>query len=342
MMTPESPSSSHKLFDLHVNGLTVPARTTENEAAKVVDFSAPELALESVRLATEELVKRGTDYFLATLVTGSPQVTIENLKTLALAMKQPWGRPILGVHLEGPFLSMACKGAHPAQYIRETPDISLFQRFFDAADGNIALTTISPALKGADRFIDQVRGLGVTVSLGHHDASTKQIEDGFEAGATGVTHAGNAWSKAQPDDFRRHTDVLAQLDADGTYVMVIPDGEHVSSSFIKHTYKIVEGLRPGHIVWVSDCSPLAGAPEGDYELYDGLKARIERGQSGELRSVPLTGSYLLLKDCLRKLREMQVVPEAGIVAPASINALNLVRESLRRCNTLPSFDDISW
>ncbi len=332
-----SPTPASKLVDLHVNGLTVPARA--NQAVQVVNFSAPQLTLESVRLATKELVTRGTDYFLATLVTGDPQVTIENLKTISDAMKEPWGRPIVGVHLEGPFLSMTCRGAHPAEHIRETPDLALFKQFFQAADGKVVLSTVSPALDGAARFIEQVRELGVTVSLGHHDASTEKIEEAFAAGATAVTHAGNAWSKTPPADFRRNTEVLAQLDADGVYVMVIPDGEHVGAAFIKHAYKIVEGLRPGHIVWVSDCSPLAGAPEGNYELYDGLRAQIAPGHDGALRSVPLTGSYLLLRECLQKLKEMGVVPEEGIVAPASINALKLIESSLRRCSTFPNLDE---
>jgi N-acetylglucosamine-6-phosphate deacetylase len=321
------------LVDLHVNGVTLPP--TPTNAAKVVSFSSPELTLELLKGATEHLVAEGTDFFLATLISTAPEVIERNVEIIAQGMREPWGSPILGIHLEGPFLSPECRGAHQLAYIRPTPDFSLFKRFFDAARGNIVLTTTSPALEGSADFIHKVCDLGVTVSIGHHNASAEQIEGAFSAGATGITHAGNAWRKNPDREGLRGTDVMAQLLGDGAYVMVIPDGEHVGEKFIDYTYRIVETFRPGHIVWVSDCSALATAPVGTVWEYDGLSSTVVE-RDGVIKPVPLSGSYLLIKECLKKLKEMDVVPIEGILKPASENPVRFVERSLRRCGTYPT------
>jgi N-acetylglucosamine-6-phosphate deacetylase len=196
------------------------------------------------------------------------------------------------------------------------------------------MTTTSPALDGAADFIKAVSELGITVSIGHHDACVEQIEEAFAAGATGVTHAGNAWRKELGREGLRGTEVMAQLLGERAYVMVIPDGEHVSPHFIKYTYQIVENAKPGHIIWVSDCSPLATGPAGVAWEYDGERAIVVE-KDGVRRPVPLAGSYLLIKECLQKLQEMNVVPVEEILKGASENPLNFVGAALRRCGTFP-------
>lgn len=322
------------LVDLHVNGLTIPKQP--GLKPEVVNFSSAELTLEQVRLATEALVQAGTARFLATLVTGAPETTIRNVHLLAKAMQEPWGEPIMGIHLEGPFFSLECKGAHPEQHIREQGDIELFRQFFSAAQGKVVLTTVSPAIRDATSFIRQITDMGVLVSIGHHNANVEQIEMAFKAGATGVTHAGNAWSKQRPEDDRKNMEVAAQLCEEKAFVMVIPDGVHVNSTFIKYAYKIVEAVKPGRIVWVSDCSPFAGAPIGNYEGFAGQPVSVARDNAGALRTYPLSGSYLLLGECLGVLRQMDIVPERDILAGATGNPLDFVEPALKRIKRFPN------
>jgi N-acetylglucosamine-6-phosphate deacetylase len=339
-MTPESTT---KLVDLHVNGVWVPEDLSlprnPATAAKVVSFSSPDLSLEYLQRATQRLVGEGTDFFLATLVSAPPEVMLKNIALIAQGMKEPWGKPILGIHLEGPFLSQSCKGAHPLGCVQSKPDVGLFRDFFGAAEGNIILTTTSPALEGAPDFISAVSDLGVTVSIGHHDASVEQIEEAFSAGATGVTHAGNAWRKNPDREALRGTDIMAQLLGDGAYVMLIPDGEHVSPNFIKYTYQIVENAKPEHIIWVSDCSALATGPAGTVWEYDGERS-VVTDHDGVLRPEPLSGSHKLLKECLRSLRDMHVVPAEEILKRASETPLKFVEEALRRCGTFPNLASV--
>ena len=99
-------TSSHPgLVDLHVNGLTVPVPG----GVETVNFSAPDLTLAQVRRATESFVSAGTAAFLATLMTSTPETIVRNVSLLSQAMQEPWGKPILGVHLEGHLFSRECR-----------------------------------------------------------------------------------------------------------------------------------------------------------------------------------------------------------------------------------------
>jgi len=333
-----TPSPSQGIIDLHLNGLTVPARN--RGAPEVVNFSAEDLTIDQVRRATAEVVSGGTSKFLATLITGTPETTIRNIGILAEAMKHSWGDPILGIHLEGPFFSRPCRGAHPESLVREDADIGLFRRFFDAADGKIVLTTVSPTIQGAARFIEDVIKMGVVVSLGHHNADVTQIKEAFAAGATGVTHAGNAWSKEAPSDGRKNMEVITQLINPRAFVMVIPDGIHVNETFIECVYTVVERVKPGRIIWVSDGSAFAGAPEGDY-TFGGETVRIGRDERGVLRTFPLTGSYLSLSECLEVLRSMCIVPEIDVRRGATTNPIAFVSDALERINRSPDISTLA-
>lgn len=323
------------LFDLQVNGATV---FDELKQAKVVDFSSPDLSRRDVERVSELLAEKGIRSYLATIVTSPTEVVQKNVRVISEAMKD--NPDLRGIHLEGPFFSKSCKGAHKPELIIERGDPSLFEAFQDAADGAIVLATVSPAIERAPEFIDFISKSGVIVSLGHHNANTTQIKEAVSAGATGVTHAGNGWSKEPGTHPRQIADVIAQLSAKGMYVMLIPDGEHVRKDFIEEVHNLVELLRPGHTIFVSDCSPLAGAPEGKYEVYHGTKVEIRRQPNGELRGKPLSGSYLLLSECLDALREMNVIEESAIQRGASQAPFDFMRRALERIGRFPSLDSL--
>ncbi len=326
------------IIDLHLNGVTIPKREASGRQL-IVNFSAHDLCLEDVRIATEELVKGGTTHFLATLVSGPEQTTLRNLATIAEAMDQPWGKPIIGIHAEGPFFSLETKGAHCERDIRDYADLSLFKRMFDASKGNLVLATVSPAIKDAASFIETITKMGVVVSLGHHNANLSQIKEPIAAGATGITHAGNGWSKEPPTDARKNLEVVAQLTDERTFVMFIPDGVHVSRDFLQIWHKVVEAVKPGHSIFVSDASPLAGAVEGNYTFCN-QDIRVERDEQGRLRTFPLTGSYAQLPECVTILRSMNIISEQEILAGVTANPLALMEPALRRIDRFPDLSGL--
>jgi N-acetylglucosamine-6-phosphate deacetylase len=330
--------STTPVFDLHLNGITIPKRESHGEQ-RVVNFSAPELSLEDVRSATDELVRQGTTHFLATLVSGPEETMLRNSAVIAEAMERPWGKPIIGIHAEGPFFSKETKGAHCEHDIRDYADLSFFKRIFDASKGNLVLATISPAIRDAAPFIEQIVKMGVVVSLGHHNANLSQIKEALDAGATAITHAGNGWSKEPPADARKNLEVVAQLTDQRTYVMVIPDGVHVSQDFLRIWHKVIEAVKPGHSIFVSDASPLSGAAEGNYTFCN-QPIRVEHDEEGRLRTFPLTGSYAQLPECMEILRAMNIVSEKDIVAGVTTNPLELMKPALERIDRFPDLSGL--
>ncbi len=326
------------MIDLHLNGVTIP-RSEQTSEQEVVDFSAPDLSLEQVRKATAELVTRGTTHFLATMVSAPEEVTLRNLSVIAQAMEESWGSSILGIHAEGPFFSQDTRGAHNEHDIRDRADKALFNRMFEASRGKLLLTTISPSIDGAAPFIDAIAQMGVVVSLGHHNADFRQIQEAIAAGATGITHAGNGWSKEPAMGARKNLEVVSQLADTRTYVMFIPDGIHISPEFIALWHRVVEAIKPGHSIFVSDASPLSGAEEGNY-VFCNQEVRVGRDARGRSRTFPLTGSYDQLSDCVEILRGMNVVSEQEIVDGVTRNPLAFLEAPLRRIDRFPDLSGL--
>lgn len=318
------------IFDLHNNGATLPP--LPERPAKIVAFNDPNLTLEDIRSVLTHIKSLGTSILLPTIMTTDPKVLFRNVALIAEAMEQPWGDTIGGIHLEGPFINRVTKGAHPLQHVREKPDVGLLATAFEAAKGRIALITLSPQLQGALPFIEKIRNLGIEVSLGHHTASPSQIEEAISAGARGITHLGNAGLKPLRG---KGEDLLAQIIAGSdTYVMLIPDGVHVSTHYLKYVSTLVEALRPGHTVWVSDSSPLATAPLGTTWNYDGQISTVVIDSGDRIRPEPLSGSYLLLPECLDTLRTMGAFPERLITDGASKNPLQFMKSTMQRIHEL--------
>lgn len=326
------------MVDLHLNGITIPKRHPSEEQ-EIVHFSAENLSLDQVRRATEELVGRGTTHFLATLVSAPEQTTLRNLGIIAQAMEEPWGEPILGIHAEGPFFSQDTRGAHSALDIRDRADLPLFERMFDASQGKLLLMTVSPSIADAAYFIDAITNKGVAVSLGHHNADVHQLQEALDAGATGITHAGNGWSKEPAPDARKNLEVVLQLTDARTYVMFIPDGIHVSRDFLNIWHRVVEAVKPGHSIFVSDASPLSGAEPGNY-VFCNQHVRVDRDDQGRLRTFPLTGSYDQLRDCVTILRGMNIVSEERIIAGVTRNPMAFIEAPLRRIDRFPELSGL--
>jgi N-acetylglucosamine-6-phosphate deacetylase len=131
---------------------------------------------EALNVIGHFLAAHGTGSYLATTVTASVDETLRSLAGLAKQMAQPpaeaLARPI-GIHLEGPFLSHNKRGVHPPEYLL-APDINLFDRLFEAAEGRIRLMTLAPELPGAVELAAHATARGVRVSVGHSDATAAQ------------------------------------------------------------------------------------------------------------------------------------------------------------------------
>ncbi len=225
------------------------------------EFSAPELTVEAVIRIADQMPAFGVTRFLPTVTTASRSTLLHALATIArAAVDEPrMAARMPGIHLEGPYISAADgpRGAHPREHCRP-PDWAEFAELQAAAGGRIRLVTLSAEYAGAPEFIARLRQSGVYVALGHLQASTAQIADAADAGATLSTHLGNG---AHPILPRHPNYIWDQLAEDRLTATLIADGHHLPPAVVK---SIVRAKTPQRIVLVSDLSGMAGLEAGEY------------------------------------------------------------------------------
>ena len=243
--------------------------------------------VESYQILARRLPETGVTSYLPTLIsslaTTYPQVF--NAFELGRAAR---GARALGMHLEGPFLSATCKGAHPLAAIESATD----ELFDEMADRRIvALMTLAPERAGAETRIRTLRERGMLVSLGHTDATVEQFTAGVDAGARMATHLFNAMS---PFGHRSPGTIGAVLVEDRVTAGLIVDGVHSHPAAVRLAVR-AKGI--DRIVVVTDMMAAAGMPPGVYRLggqevkTDGISARLPDGT--------LAGAILLMNDAIR-------------------------------------------
>ncbi len=272
-------------------------------------FTEPGLTVARVREITLELLARGTLAYCPTVVTGDPAVYKDNLRVLAEAMKDPViGPHLLGIHLEGPFISpeAGAVGAHPKAFV-QNPDVLAFEQYQQWADNAIRILTLAPERPGAEALIRCAVKQGVVVSMGHHMASDADLERAVKAGASLCTHVGNGC----PNMIPRHENPLWwQLACDAVAGLFITDGHHLPGDFIKVALR---AKTPDRFIVTSDASPLAGMPPGRYTAFAGLEVVInEAGRIYSEQSQGLGGSHATMMDCMNHLAGLDLLDEKGL------------------------------
>lgn len=277
------------------------------------------------------LARHGVAHYLPTTATTSVDATLHALEALADAIEAPLregeARPI-GIHLEGPFLSHAKRGVHPAREL-QPPSIALFDRFYEAARSHVALMTLAPELPGALDLIRYAVSLDVKVSLGHSNALETETIAAIDAGATSATHTFNAMRALD----HREPGILGMvLDDDRLFAELICDGIHVDPSLVRLWLK---AKGPDRSILVTDSMSAAGMPDGEYQLA-GLSVHVADGRavlSSDLAQgkQTLAGSVLTLDSGVANLQRFTGANVAGATRMAARNpAAMLGRPELTR------------
>lgn len=285
-----------------------------------VDFSSSDLSEEKFCFACEELLKRGTAAFMPTLITSSKEVYASNLPIIAKVKNSgKFGKQILGIHLEGPFISdhPGAVGAHPKQYTQK-PSLELFDELWSLSKGSIRMLTIAAELKGSEELARHACSNGVVVSLGHQLATGKAINQLVEAGARTLTHLGNG----VPNQLDRHENpILAGLSNAGLTAMIIPDGYHLPDDLIKLVVKAKDIKK---VIAVSDLSPIAGLRPGRYQLWSTTVILEDNGFLHCEDRPCLAGSSSTLLDCMNYLASKNILPLETLVDIGLYNPLELL------------------
>jgi len=203
----------------------------------------------------------GTTGVVASLVTAAPGDLLAQVRALAPLVA---GGQLLGIHLEGPFLSPARRGAHAPGLLRD-PDPALAAGLLDAARGAIKVVTIAPERPGAAAVTGMFRAAGVVVAFGHTDADYATMSGALSAaaGAALVTHLGNAMPPLLHRAAGPVAAALVAAAAGQASVELIADGVHVDAGF---TRLVFAAAAPGRVVLVTDAMAAAGMPDGSYAL----------------------------------------------------------------------------
>jgi len=236
------------------------------------------------------LWNEGVDGFLPTLVTTSVEKIHQSLSVItdfisSSPTKQPNAK-ILGVHLEGPFLNPQKRGAHPEEYLLPLTIENVKRVLGDYAQV-VEVMTLAPELDETDEVIPFLRSLGITVSLGHSQATAIQAKKAFGLGASMVTHAFNA----MPGLHHREPGLLgAALIHPDVYCGLIADGEHICPTMIQLLLRA--GCHEKRLFLVSDALAPLGLADGIYP-WDTRQIEVKNG-TARLPDGTLSGTTLPL------------------------------------------------
>ena len=286
-----------------------------------IAFDSPSLTLENIISLTRRLVEEKTKGYLPTIITAAfPEIALRNAKLIKLAKEidPVCNNAILGIHLEGPFISPkpGYVGAHKAE--KTLPcDISLIDELQKECDGLVKLITIAAETEGAEAFTEEATNRGIAISIGHGEEWRPNIlENLANKGAVSLTHVGNGIPALLP---RHDNIILSALAQERLTVMFIPDGFHLPDHVIK---VFLKAMPIEKLIAVSDCAFPGGLPPGEYEM-NGVKSYLE--PNGFLRSAvgTLNGSSCSLSQAVDVLRRIGA-SESVCKALAHDNPLKLI------------------
>lgn len=268
--------------------------------------------VESLQTISEFLAREGTTGFLATTMTQSPENITNALKAVKKVREKGEykGAEVLGVHLEGPFISPKHVGAQPLEYVA-TPDAELFDKYNEASGNSIKIVTLAPEVEGGLGLVKHLSNIGVVASVGHTGGKYADVVNAVAAGATNVTHTYNA----QTGLHHREAGVVgAAMLLDELNCEMICDTIHVSVPAIK---LVIKNKPHDKYTLITDAMRAKGMPDGKSEL-GGQEVFVNNGEA-RLADGTLAGSILKMNVAVKNLVEKAGVPFTDAIDFATYN-----------------------
>lgn len=247
---------------------------------------------EALTTVAKTVARHGTTSLVATTVTAPPDETRRCLEDIARYIASPANTDepatptaeIVGIHLEGPFISLNRRGVHPPGAIAK-PSIPLLDRYLEAAGGKVRILTLAPEIPGALGLVEHGYARGIVVALGHTDATYEQAHNAIFCGARHAVHVFNAMRPFS----HRETGVLGAVLTDSSVTAeIIADGVHVDDPAIR---LLLAAKGPDLVILVSDGTAATGMRDGSYRLgtFDvTVSGGVCRNREGKLAGSTLT------------------------------------------------------
>ncbi|KAK4472248.1 hypothetical protein MN116_003518 [Schistosoma mekongi] len=271
------------LIDVQVNG------------AYGYDFSNPNHDIDD---ACTQIAKRlpqtGVTAFCPTIITSCQELYPKLLSGYQKYINKPNCSKMLGVHLEGPFISKDCAGMHPVDYIKQfgVDPVKTISEVYGPNLNNIKMITIAPELEGASTAAAYLSSQGIIVSIGHTNSDYESAESVVSSGATFVTHLFNA----MPSFHHRKAHIFGLFSVSKTplYIGLIADLVHSHPAALR----LAEAISPGHVTLVTDCNTAFGLEDGLY-TFGAQNIQVTAGKAYIADTNCLAGGTTSLLTCVR-------------------------------------------
>lgn len=285
-------------------------------------YDTMDATFEAIDAMARFHIQNGVTGFLATTMTASTEETkkaIKNVADYTSRQKEKHGTldtsgyvpaEVLGLYLEGPYFSMAKKGAQSPEYLKN-PDINELASFIKLSGDAVKVVALAPELPGAMETISYLRTQGITVSAGHTDASFDTAQKAFNHGVTQVTHVFNGMKSFT---HREPGIPGAALTDERVYCEMICDGIHLHPGTMK---LVVKAKGKDRIILISDSMMAAGLSDGEYTL--GGQKVVVKGEEARLSDGTLAGSTLTLNKAIYNMVRMVGVSLPDAVRMATLN-----------------------
>ena len=260
---------------------------------------------------SQAMAQDGVTAFLPTSVT-APWSEVEaavDAARRAMGRALP-GAAVLGMHLEGPWIEAAMRGAHPADFLRADPDAKWVAERADV----LRTVTFSPVLDPEHGFIRRLLELGVVPSIGHTTADFETARAAIDAGARSITHLFNA----QTGLHHRAPGVVGAAAVTDAMCELIADGRHVRPELFAPLCRLIGTDR---LVLITDAMRAAGLPDGNY-AFAGERVEVKDGLPG--KDGTIMGSTLRMNEALRNFWRATGRPLTEVAAMASRNPARLL------------------
>jgi N-acetylglucosamine-6-phosphate deacetylase len=272
----------------------------------------------------------GLTSFLVAVVGVPDALPVSQLEAAVVACERDsTGAEPVGIYLEGPYINLARRGAHLASWLR-LPNLDETRTLLELSCGHLRLITIAPELPGAAPVIRQLVEAGVTVSIGHTDATFEQTLEAIELGITHVTHCCNAM---RPLLHREPGPLGAIAFSPRVTGELIVDGVHVHPAMVAVINKTLGAERT---IVITDAQAGAGN-EGAIFEFAGQPAHVERG-AARLADGTITGSVLTMDQALRNTLRMMPVSLSEAVSMLTLNPARAIRVDGRKGRLRPGYD----
>lgn len=283
-----------------------------------------------IRGYTRWAPESGVTAFLIAVVGVPGAMPEQQLRAAVEAMSdRVIGAEPLGIHLEGPYISVARRGAHQPLWLRK-PDEAETEKLLALTQGHLRLVTLAPELPGATTMIRRLLEAGVIVSMGHTDATYEQAQQAIQLGVTHATHCFNAM---RPLLHRAPGPLAAIAEAEQVRGELIADGVHVHPAAMNALVKL---LGPERIIVITDALAGAGLSDAHFD-FAGQSAQVVRG-AARLADGTITGSILTMDQGLRNMLSMTDVSLQQAIGMLTLNPARAAQVAHRKGRLQVGYD----